>query len=354
MKTSFIPSTISFTPELLHLLEQIARKQGELLAFHGNIEAQMEIESVAMIDAVHFSTKIEGNTLTRDQVTQALNTKKNRKTTRDLNEVLNYSRVRKSLRTWSNKNRELNESWVLSHHHELLTGLVSPKLRGHYRQAQCVIQDTKTSAIVYMAADFKDVPQLMKGLLAWLKMQKIQKTSALLLAAQFHFEFVTIHPFMDGNGRLARLLTNAILWDAGYDVERFAALEKQHEKNRGSYYSSLRALQAHNYYDIPHGQDISSWIIYWLQCLLATYDEALIRVTAIKPNDHSENRIEKALTLFTRHKKLKASEYSELMGLARTQAVADLNQLTKKKLIKKVGGGRSTVYQIVQRQQPKE
>jgi Fic family protein len=203
-----------------------------------------------------------------------------------------------------------------------------------------------------MAADAKDVPTLMKGLLAWLRKQRISGTSPLLTAAQFHYELVTIHPFMDGNGRIARLLTNGILLSGGYDVEQFAALEKQHEKNRAAYYQALRSLQAHNYYDIPQGKDIKPWITYWLKCLLATYDEALTRISGIKSSQVSshpptfDDRLKKAESIFRKHLKLRASEYADLMGLARTQAVADLNRLVEDGVLERVGGGRSTVYQI--------
>jgi Fic family protein len=203
-----------------------------------------------------------------------------------------------------------------------------------------------------MAADAKDVPLLMKGLLGWLRRERTRGSSHLLTAAQFHFQLVTIHPFMDGNGRLARLLTNGILLSGGYDIERFAALEKQHEKNRTAYYHALRSLQAHTYYDIPRGQDIGTWAVYWLKCLLATYEEALTRVSGAKSRPPSlqppafDDRFRKAESLFRRHIKLRASEYADLTGLARTQAVSDLNRLVEMGIVEKVGGGRSTIYRL--------
>ena len=256
------------------------------------------------------------------------------------------------VREWSLKKRAFNDEWVLRIHAEILKGIVKGHLRGHYREAQCVVQDAKTRAIVYMAPEWRDVAPLMKGLLRWLRAQRKARSSPLILAAQFHFEFVTIHPFMDGNGRLARLLTNGILTAAGYDVERYAALEKQHERNRGAYYRSLRELQANNYYDIPPGQDIHRWVIYWLQCLSETYDEALSRVTKLAPalvsalDGPEADRLTKAEALFRRHGRLRAGEYADLLGVGRTQAVADINTLMKTGLIEQVGGGRSTVYRI--------
>ncbi len=118
------------------------------------------------------------------------------------------------------------------------------------------------------------------------------------------------------------------------------------------YYQSLRALQSANYYDIPPGQDISSWVLYWLRCLDRTYEEALERLAG--PNTSSDltgvqvidERLRKAESLFRRHGKLRAAEYADLMSVGRTQAVADLNALTAAGFVEKAGGGRSTVYRV--------
>ena len=320
--------------------------QNQLIVDHTTIESQ------AAIDAVHFSTRIEGNALTRDQVTEALFQKKLKsKSSRDLKEVLNYSRTRQLIRNWSLKNRPFNDDWVLRHHSDLLKGIVKGKLRGHYREAQCVISDSRSRSIVYMAPEWKEVPVLVHGLLGWLRQQLKAGASPLLVAAQFHFAFVTIHPFMDGNGRLARLLTNGILLANGYDIEKYAALEKQHEKDRAAYYRALRALQAGNYYEIPPGQDIQTWAFYWLKCLLETYKEAVSRVekTATTTAFADDPRLKQAESLFKKHQRLRASDYASLAGLGRTQAVADLNALLDAGIIVRIGGGRSTVYQLADR-----
>src|SRR3989338_9573063 len=104
MSIKFIPSPISIDSELLQLLELISRKQGELSAHKHSIQDQVQIEAIATIDDVHFSTKIEGNHLTRDQVTKALQSRPSKSPNHDLREVLNYSRDRKLVREWTVKN----------------------------------------------------------------------------------------------------------------------------------------------------------------------------------------------------------------------------------------------------------
>ena len=348
----FVPSTIGLDSEILRLLESVSLKQGELSAHRHHIQDEASLNSAAIVDSVHFSTKIEGNSLSREQVTQAIESGRVKAPARELREVLNYARTRRMVREWSLKGRPFNDAWVLQHHAELLKGIVGGRLRGRYREAQCAVTDSKTRSIVYMAPEWRDAPALMKGLLAWVRQQRAARASAVLLAAQFHYEFVTIHPFMDGNGRLARLLTNGILVAGGYDVERYAAIEKQHEKDRGAYYRAIRSLQAENYYDIPRSQDIRAWVAYWLRCLLSAYDEALTRLAGTvspSPSLHPPSldyRLQRAESMFRQHYRLRAAEYAELAGLGRTQAVSDLNVLVKTGVLERVGGGRSTVYRI--------
>jgi Fic family protein len=347
----FKPHPYTFDSKVVNLISEISALQGELSTSVRAIKDEYQISSLANIDAVHYSTKIEGNKLTRDQVTKTLESNKKISLNRDIYEILNYSKTRKFILE-INSQKKLDIDFILSTHSMLLEKIVRGKLKGHFREAQNVIKDSKSGAIVYLPPETKDVLPLMKGLLNYIQKSLIEKVSPLIVAPIFHYEFVTIHPFMDGNGRLARLITNAILTKGGFNVQKYAAIEKQHEKNRSLYYQSLRSLQAQNYYDIPTHQNITSWIIYFLECLKETYKEALSRVSPLSQEIYSKelihnDRLTKAISLFKRHITIKAADYAVMMGLERTQAVSDLNILLKKKIIEKIGGGRSTVYRII-------
>lgn len=347
----FKPHPYTFDSTVVNLISEISSLQGELSTSVRAVKDDYQISALANIDAVHYSTKIEGNKLTRDQVTKALEGNKKISLNHDLHEILNYSKARKFILE-NHSQKKVDIDFILSIHSMLLEKIVRGKLKGHFREAQNVIKDSKLGTIVYLPPEAKDVLPLMKGLLHSIQKCQIEKVSPLILAPLFHYEFVTIHPFMDGNGRLARLVTNAILSNGGFDVQKYAAIEKQHEKNRSLYYQSLRSIQAQNYYDIPTHQNITSWIIYWLECLKETYKEALSRISPFSQEIYSEelihnDRLTKAVSLFKRHITIKAADYAVMMGLERTQAVADLNILLEKKIIEKIGGGRSTVYRII-------
>lgn len=339
------------TSLLLSSMETVARLEGQLQGTGKKPDELAEVRQLANIDAVHYSTKIEGNPLTIQEVTKALTGKWGKSHPgRSLKEVINYSRARKMLMDRASKTGNLTLDLLLRVHDCLMTGIVKGKLKGHLRSAQNVIRDSKTGKIVFMPPTAGDVPSLTKGLIAWYDRENLNKTSPLILAPLFHYLFVTIHPFMDGNGREARLLTNHILYVHDYTVTQFASLEKQYEANRPLYYESLRKLQRDNFYDIPDDLDLSPWIEYWLDCLKSTCEEAIARIqntkeSATEAGDFS-SRLNKAVSLFKKHRRLRARDYEAVTGLGRTQAVDDLNELVRRGVITKAGGGRSTVYEI--------
>lgn len=348
----------TYSEEIIKLIEEISRMQGELQGVKRTIENELSVHTLANLDAVHYSTKIEGNRLTIKQVTDVLSgkfDKKNIKNERDLKEILNYSKARAFLKEKADNSTRLSLQLILDTHSILMNDIVVGKLKGYLREDQNAIKDSGTNSIIYIPPDFREVKELMDSLILFMNKALLNNVNSLIVSAIFHYRFVTIHPFMDGNGRLARLITNYILLVNNYDIANYASIEKHHEKNRNEYYRRLWQLQGNNFYDIPENIDITSWIIYWLNCLKDTYIEALSRIGNIEVENIDtiilNNRAQKSLALFKKHIKMKASEYQILSGLGRTQAVSDLNQLVEKGFIKKVGKGKSTYYTI---SEPKE
>ncbi len=336
--------------KILSLLNDISQSQGVLNASQIPTDEYLQINSLASIDAIHYSTRLEGNRLNHKQVTMLVKGEKSKnisKYEKDIKEVINYAKARNYLSQDKILGREINKDLVLKIHSFLMDKIVVGKLKGYYRQAQNVIQDIKTRNIVYMPPEAADVPKMMSKLFSWTKEALINNASPLIIAALFHYYFVTIHPFMDGNGRCSRLLTNFILNKYGFTVSRYASIEKVHEKNKMDYYKYLNKHQCQLFYDIPDNIDLTDWLRYWLTCLKTTYIEATghTQVNTVKI-DLKDYRLRKAYSLFLKHKRLKAAEYQLLLGLGRTQSVADLNKLVKKSLIEKIGGGRSQTYNI--------
>lgn len=335
-----------YNSEIVKLIAEISRCNTLIETQGSNYRADQGWALLSLAESAHFSTKIEGNELTLKQVTEILQTKKIKIIkTRSLQEVINYSKARSFL--LDKLNIKMSLDTLLKTHDLIMRQLVTSGLRGKYRRAQNVIKDAQSRKITFMPPEAKDVPLLMLELFR--TVEKYNKSDGPLIAsAVFHFGFVTIHPFMDGNGRLARLFSNYILEMGGVRFIQFSTIEKQHESDRVKYYAHLHNLQGFNFYDIPNDLNISSWITYYLNCVLAAAYEAVQRVQKNKVNefkaDFSVERLDLAQTFFEKYKKLSAREYETLAHLGRTQAVSDLNELIKLDKIIKVGGGRSTKY----------
>jgi Fic family protein len=333
--------------DILSLLDSISQSQGFLNASRISFQDFSEINALANIDAIHHSTRLEGNRLTHRQVTAIITEKESRvigKYVKDIQEVINYAKARDFLKQDKVLAGDVNKELLAQVHSLLMNRIVTGKLKGYYRQAQNVIRDSKSNEIVYMPPEAKDVSKMMQKLYFWVKEALLNNESPLITAALFHYYFVTIHPFMDGNGRCGRLITNFILDKQGFNVSRYASIEKVHEQNKMDYYRNLRIHQALVYYDIPDNINLTGWIKYWLLSIKKAYDEAIRRLNLNIDQENLDERLKKAFYLFFRHKKLKASEYQILAGLGRTQAVSDLNKLISNGLIKKAGGGRSSTY----------
>jgi len=340
--------------DILFLLNSVSQSQGFLSASRISFQDFIEISALANIDAIHHSTRLEGNRLTHKQVTMIVADKRSGKTVKynkDIQEVINYAKARDFLKQEKVLSVDINKELIMQVHSLLMDRIVTGKLKGYYRQTQNVIRDSQSNEIVYMPPEAKDVNKMMSKLFLWVKEALLNNESPLIVAALFHYYFVTIHPFMDGNGRGGRLITNFILDKQGFNISRYASLEKVHEQNKMDYYRNLRNHQALVFYDIPDNINLIGWLKYWLLSLMKAYDEAIKRLNSNISQENLDQRLKKAYSLFVKHKKLKASEYEILASMGRTQAVSDLNKLISNGLIKKVGGGRSSTYIVAEKEQ---
>ena len=131
-----------------------------------------------------------------------------------------------------------------------------------YRDGQNVIKDSNAKSIIYMPPEAKDVPDLMYNLVKWIGEQH-HNLPCPIIAAIGHYQFATIHPYYDGNGRTARLLTTCILHLGGYGLKGLFSLEEYYARDLLSYYRSISIGLSHNYYLGRVESDITSWLEYF-------------------------------------------------------------------------------------------
>jgi Fic family protein len=142
-----------------------------------------------------------------------------------------------------------------------------------YRDGQNVIRDGRSKRIVYMPPVATDVSPLMKELVKWVEVSAAQSIPCPIRAGIAHYQFATIHPYYDGNGRTARLLTTLILHLGGYDLKGLYSLEEYYARNLGDYYEALTIGPSHNYYGGRAESDITKWVDYFCAGVAESFEK---------------------------------------------------------------------------------
>ncbi|NYT10878.1 MAG: Fic family protein [Methanosarcinales archaeon] len=242
--------------------------------------AEAELRAHARVRAVHYSTVIEGNRLTMSQAKAAI-ADANLQIAgreRDVSEVRNYWNALLRVEDWAQKKKPLTEE-LIKRLHALVE--VGPRAKPTpYREGQNAIKNSSTGALIYLPPEAEDVPSLMASLVAWAAEAERSGLPAPLIAGLVHYQFVTIHPYYDGNGRTARLLATFILHKGGYGLNGFFSLEEHHARDLPGYYQALTTHPHHNYYFGRSEADLTPWLEYFISTLAVVFEA--VRLTAQK------------------------------------------------------------------------
>ena len=214
------------TPKILKLIASISEKLGEVNANFLN-KPSPQLRKQNKIKTIHSSLKIEGNTLTEEQITALLDKKRVIGPKKDVQEVLNAIDVYVNIANYN----PLDEKSFLKAHKTLMANLIGGA--GKYRKQGVGI--VKGSKVEHLAPPFENVPYLMKDLFSYLNQpDEIE----LIKSCVFHYEMEFIHPFLDGNGRMGRLWQTLILKEK-YPVFEFIPFETLISKDQEKYYKAL-------------------------------------------------------------------------------------------------------------------
>lgn len=275
----------NYTNKIVNDLLKInrAKEVVDLLELPLSIEEEIKKESIAKI--VHYSTKIEGNNLNLNEVKDVIENKKYSHE-RNVLEVRNYFNALMYLNKEAEDNNTITEDLIFKVHN-----LVSGKhltYKNSYREDQNVVADSLSGTIVYMPPEAKDVSSLMKQMIKDFNSKDTKEVPIPIKAGILAYEFVTIHPFWDGNGRCSRLLATYILKAYNCDLKGFYVMEEFYDKNIEEYYSSLQMGLHHNFYFGRNEADITQWLEYFISTMADTFEEVGNRVKEIYKNSKEE------------------------------------------------------------------
>lgn len=278
------------------------------------------LRETARLYTTHYSTMIEGNALSPDQIQVILKYKGHFPgRERDEKEVKGYYAALQKVEQFAAADQLVTEKIIQTLHALVMAdGRVKVKPTP-YRDSQNVIRDGRTKAIVYMPPEAKDVASLMRGMIHWI--QKAQDIPCPIVAAISHYQFATIHPYYDGNGRTARLLTTLILHLGGYDLKGLYSLEEYYARNLGAYYEAISIGASHNYYRGRAEADITKWVEYFIKGMAVSFENVLKRMADAQGSPDQSNLIRKldprqrrALELFQEFETVTSRQIADLFG----------------------------------------
>ncbi len=331
------------------IITQIDQLQGQWIA-GAKLSPQVlgRLKRSVLIASTGASTRIEGAKLSDEDIEKMMRGISVQKfTDRDKQEVKGYYELLENIfNSW--KTLRFNESTVKHFHSELLKYIDKDKRhRGDYKKQEnkvyMVNKDGKSLGILFNTTPAYLAPKETQELIEWTdKALNEKKYHTLLIVANFLVDFLKIHPFQDGNGRLSRVITNLLLLKEGYEYMPYISHEKLIEDNKPEYYIALRKSQKTIG---SKKENITPWLEFFFAIFLKQSQMAVDLL--------SRENVEKLLT----SKQMAVWQYLQGIGematpmeIAKKTKIAQptvrqaLNKLMRLKKIERVGQGRSTSY----------
>lgn len=311
----------SIKPSIANALMRIEAVKEAIKSLPITPRVLTNLRQTARLFSTHYSTMIEGNRLTQEQVAKVIEEESHFPgRERDQLEVKGYYAALDEVERIAKTKEKITENAIQKIHALVMGG---GKLRVKptpYRDGQNIIKDGQSKAIVYLPPEAKDVPPLIAQLVAWLNQR--DDLPVPIKAGIAHYQFATIHPYYDGNGRTARLLTSLVLHLGGYDLKGLYALEEYYARNLKDYYEAL-TVGTHNYYSGRATKDITKWVSYFTGGMANSFERvraqaALEAGTGSKDQSkllrNLDTKQRKALTLFSKSREIAAKDITKLFG----------------------------------------
>jgi len=314
-------------------------------------EQEIILRFRAAIEAVHSSTTIEGNPLNKNQVAKALAGKMS-SWKRAVIEVQNYKKALDWLAERARKKKEINIQDILKLHSFVADKLLPDSKVGKNRLGPIYIVDiiNKKEIIRYTGPEAKEIDIFLKDLLFWLKKVK-GKLHPTLIAGILHYEFVSIHPFSDGNGRVTRLLVKLFLDLQDYDFRGTLVLDKYYLENRLTYYDSLNQAEK---YEKQRKADLTNWLTFFIKGFYEVAKDLEKEIGIVSVSNNVEvirlsNEEIQLLDFVKQFDQINISDVLEIIQLSERTAQRRLKALIGKGLLVKHGQGKNIFYKLKKR-----
>jgi Fic family protein len=314
-------------------LTRIERARGFMEAATLSEDWVREMGRRALILEAHHTTHIEGTRLTLEQAERLLEgTPVPEADPDDVRELLNYRKAYGFVSEYLEDGGPITEGLVREIHKRLVEGVRGGAAApGEYRKIQNYVVNSVTGETVYTPPPAHDVPIMMAELVDWLNRE--QEVHPVLMSGISQFQFVHVHPFLDGNGRTSRLLSTLCLYRAGYDFKRLFTISEYYDRNRPAFYRAIQSVR-------ESGMDMTGWLEYFVEGLTAQLaeirkrgEQAIRRDVLIKEHRLSDRQA-KALGHILEHGSLTIQDFEHLFPeVNRRSLQRDLKAMIEKEVL---------------------
>ncbi len=341
----------TITPQINTEIAQIERLRAVVDRSRILPTKEVVLRRRAAIEATRSSTGIEGNPLNVAEVELVLSGQKISASQRFITEVVNYKKALSYVEKRSQSKSPIGVYDILTLHRLIMKGLLPAAKTGRFRNTPIYIVDRigGKEIIKYQGPAPKRVSSFIDELLLWISRDS-QPLHPLLTAGILHYEFVSIHPFADGNGRLTRLLTRLYLFQRGYSFRNVIVPDSYYFEDTQKYYQALNSGKT---YRVQRSADLTRWLSYFVHGLYTAAKDISEKIVAVTVSDdraevvtltpEDYQIVDVVSTLGT----VAIDDIISATKISKRTAQRRLSRLVQAGVLLKVGKGRSTIYKLM-------
>lgn len=325
-----IPPHYTLTPKISELLSSIEASKEVINSIFIPPEVEVNIRRASTLKSSLFSARIEGNDLTLNDLPQ--------KPFKDQKKIEVFNILKALNQIYSRSAKDLSIKDILNTHQTVMNGLVEVENLGSFRKEAGAIFNSAGIAI-YLTPPPRQIETLLIRWLVYLNNTKEQ--FAPIRAILAHYIFEKIHPFLDGNGRVGRLLLQAVLKKDGYGMKGLLSLEEFLDNHRAEYYRGLEDPE----------RDVTGYIEFMLLAIAETAKNSKDQILQKKDLDAADFLLPRRAEILNIIKDQKLVSFDQIrrrfLGVNERTLRYDLKKLQDSGLIKKRGETKGVFYESV-------
>ena len=314
---------------------------------------EKQFQSDALIRTIHHGTHIEGNDLTLYQTKKVLEGEEVYARARDIQEVINYRNVAKLLDELAVKRGGYELDMLRDIHRNTVDRIIAPDKVGVFRTTEVVIKEEGSGKVIFSPPPSHEIPYLLEDFFVWLNDTESSEIHPVIRAGIAHYILVTIHPFVEGNGRTIRAFATLILMREGYDVKKFFSIEEHFDQDLAGYYDAFTQVDSQS----PNigNRELTPWLEYFTGVVAIELTKIKDKVRKLSVDSRLKVKFGEQVSLTERQMRLiefisdqgsgGMAELKKVLPMVSEDTVLrEIRDLLKKGIIKKQGSTKASKY----------